>query len=87
MKKYKCPCCGFYTFESDFEYGPLFEYCDVCAWQYDPVAHEYPDRVIGANHISLNDARENYKRMGVSKERQKDCVRPPLEEELPENNI
>ncbi|WPP42437.1 CPCC family cysteine-rich protein [Paenibacillus hunanensis] len=46
-----------------------------------------PDRNIGANKISLNQAIENYKQFGVSKPQHKHLVREPLEEELPENNL
>lgn len=88
MKKYQCPCCRYYTFESDFGDGPLFDYCEVCGWQYDPVAHDKPDALIGANHITLNEARENYKKFGASKKSfiETNRVRKPLLEELPENN-
>ena len=86
MKKYKCPCCGYYTFESDLGDGPLFDYCEVCSWQYDPVAHTKPNIEIGANHISLNEARVNYKIFGAIKEKYIGDSRSPFKEELPENN-
>jgi len=86
MKRYKCPCCGFFTFESDFGDGPLFDYCDVCSWQYDPVAHDKPDTLVGANKITLLKARSNYQKYGASKPEYTNRVREPLEDELPENN-
>ena len=84
MKRIQCPCCGYYTHDEDFY---LFEFCDVCKWQYDEVVHKDPDLKGGANKISLNEARENYKKYGVC-----DLIflgrgRKPLPEELPENNI
>ena len=90
MYKIKCPCCGYYTHLVDNKEEPLhlFEICEVCFWQYDWVAHKEPDRIIGANHVSLNEARGNYKKYGVCKTKHvgKGYTRPPLPEELPENN-
>ncbi|MEK3685851.1 CPCC family cysteine-rich protein [Paenibacillus sp. FSL R10-2736] len=82
MKRLKCPCCGYFTVESDDEV--IVNICDVCFWQYDFVAHNYPDRKIGANHVSLNQARENYTQIGACKEGFENMVRKPL---LIENNI
>jgi hypothetical protein len=48
--------------------------------------HDRPNVGGGANRISLNDARRNYKTMGVCEEKYARYVRPPLPEELPENN-
>lgn len=86
MKKYKCPCCGFYTFESDFGDGPLFDYCDVCLWQYDPVAHDNPDTMVGSNRITLSEAKASFKKHGASKPEYKNRVRNPRKEELPDSN-
>lgn len=80
----QCPCCGYFTVDSDDEI--IVDICEVCFWQYDAVAHDKPDRNIGANHISLNHARENYKQFGVCKIKFKHLVRKPLTEELPINN-
>lgn len=79
----QCPCCGYFTIDSN---EVIVDICDVCFWQYDSVAHDYPDRNIGANHISLNQARDNYKRFKVCKQEFKKMIREPLSEELPENN-
>ena len=86
MIKIICPCCGCFTQMVEFEGEPLFEICDVCFWQYDAVAHDKPEMIIGANHISLNDAKANYKKYGVCKKQFKHHVRQPLPEEFPENN-
>lgn len=84
MPRLQCPCCGYFTVVSNDEV--IVDICDVCFWQYDKVAHNKPDISIGANHVSLKDARENYRRYGVCKPEFKQHVREPLEEELPENN-
>lgn len=86
MIKVKCPCCGYYTQLVETSDEPLFEICEVCFWQYDAVAHDNPNMVIGANHISLYDAQENYKKFGACKEKFKNDVRKPFLEELPEKN-
>ena len=88
LVKIQCPCCGYYTHESEAVGDPLFEICPVCFCQYDIVAHNQPDRIIGANHISLNDAKENYKKYGICEQRfiGKNLTRKPLQDELPENN-
>jgi len=85
MDRFQCPCCGNFTIESDDEV--VVDICDVCFWQYDVVAHHNPEWNIGANHISLNQARENYRKFKVCKNEFRDMVREPLEEELPKNNI
>jgi hypothetical protein len=84
MKRIACPCCGYYTIESDDEV--IVDICEVCFWQYDETAHKYPGKKIGANNISLNDARINYKHYGVSKQEYQSYVRKPHKEEFPENN-
>lgn len=80
METQKCPCCGFFTVEGDFDI------CEVCYWQYDSVAHNNPDKTVGANKVSLNEAQTNYKTFGASEERFLNNVRKPVTEELPENN-
>lgn len=85
MERIQCPCCYNFTIESDDEV--IVDICEVCHWQYDWVAHAKPDISIGANHLSLSDARKNYVKYGVSKLRLKNHVRKPLAEELPENNL
>lgn len=49
-----CPCCGEYRFEEE----DFFEVCEVCGWEDDSLQRDEPDYAGGANHISLNQARE-----------------------------
>jgi len=84
--KIKCPCCGYFTQIVEHEEEQLFEICEVCFWQYDAVAHYNPELVIGANSVSLNVAKDNYKQFGACEEKFKHMVRVPFEEELPEKN-
>ena len=83
MKK-QCPCCGFYTIDNDEEV--VTDICDVCFWQYDAGAQNYPEKSIGSNKISLNEAKKNYKIYGACKKEyvDKKLVRKPFKNELPE---
>ncbi len=81
MKK-QCPCCGYYTIDDKNEV--ITDICDVCFWEYDEVTQRFPDRCIGPNDISLNEARNNYKRYGAAKKEYADkkLVRRPRKEEI-----
>lgn len=79
MKK-KCPCCGYLTIEDDNDI--ITEICQVCFWQYDEVAHQIPDKSIGANNVSLKKAQDNFKKYGACLEKFKTKTRPPREDEL-----
>ena len=35
IEKYKCPCCGFYTF--DEKPNGNYDICPVCFWEDDPI--------------------------------------------------
>lgn len=84
MQKIKCPCCDNFTIESEDEM--IVEICDVCFWQFDEVAHDNPNISIGANCVSLIQARNNYKKFGACDLKYKNRVRKPLESELPQNH-
>ncbi|MBQ7065904.1 MAG: glycosyltransferase [Lachnospiraceae bacterium] len=76
----RCPCCGYLTID-DSE-NIITDICDVCFWQYDEVAQNAPDSIIGANNVSLNMAKKNFKLIKAVEERFLDMVRPPHEDEL-----
>lgn len=80
MKKYKCVCCGYYTMES--EPPGTFEICPVCFWEDDNVQFDDPEYEGGANGISLNKARENYKKTGAISEKYLKNVRQPYKDEI-----
>ena len=50
---YPCPCCGNKTLEDHGE----FDICNICLWEDDPLQREDPNDAMGANKISLNQAR------------------------------
>lgn len=58
IDKNMCPCCGKYRFEEPGEY----EICQVCGWEDDPVQRKDPDFEGGANKLSLNQAKDEYKK-------------------------
>ena len=60
----------------------ITDICDVCFWQYDEVVQNMPDEIIGANQVSLNTAKKNYKLFGAIKERFINIVRQPYEDEV-----
>lgn len=80
MKKYQCVCCGYYTLKS--KPPGTYEICPVCFWEDDPYQFEEPDCDGGANYVSLNQARENYKTIGASSKHYIKNVRPPYEDEM-----
>lgn len=63
MEKYNCPCCGNRTL--DGRPPGTYEICPVCYWEDDKIQYDDPDYEGGANNISLNKARVNYKKMGA----------------------
>ena len=85
-ERYQCPCCGYYTLDSRGGY----DICPVCFWEDDYEREQYgqpvKDRSLGPNGVQLRVARENYKMFGASEERVRSAVRPPLVNEMPENN-
>lgn len=78
--KYKCPCCGYYTFSS--KPNGNYDICPVCFWEDDPFQSEDLDLEGMANSVSLNQARENYKKFGACTEDMIKHVRAPNKDEL-----
>lgn len=76
----KCPCCGNYPWES--RTSALFEICSICFWQNDGM-----EKAGGANHVSLAQGRENYKKFGSCRKEFAEYTRKPYDYELPENNV
>ena len=80
MKKFKCPCCGYYTFVE--RPTGTYDICKVCFWEDDPVQLDNPDMGGGANHVSLNEGRKNYLKFGVCEKEMIPHVRKPLDDEM-----
>ena len=78
-KKYKCPCCGHFTFEKKER---AYDICPVCFWEDDPEQYSNPMMPNGANHVSLATARVNYKHFSACDPEMKKYVRGPKKDEL-----
>ena len=78
-KKYKCPCCGHYTFDHKQH---NYDICPVCFWEDDPIQFENQELSGGANKVSLIQARDNYKKYGSCEIELKKYVRSPKKDEL-----
>jgi hypothetical protein len=63
-RRFPCPCCDLLTLD-DRPPG-TFEICPVCGWEDDGLQFVDMEREGGANRISLDQARENYREFGVS---------------------
>ena len=79
-EKYRCPCCGYKTL--DLPPPNTFDICDVCFWEDDGVQFRRPDYRGGANDVSLNEARANFRKFGAKEERFIGKTRKPYEDEL-----
>jgi hypothetical protein len=77
--KFPCPCCGYKTLR---EQPPgTFAICPVCFWEDD--AAQFRDRTLagGANGVSLEEARANYRTFGASQREFLSRVRRPTDDE------
>jgi len=78
---FACPCCGFLTLS---ERPPgTFAVCPVCYWEDDDVQERDPTSRGGANKVSLNEARDNFAKMGAADPDHANLVRPPTADEKP----
>ncbi len=53
----RCPCCN----KGFVDEGHEFDICPVCGWEDDDYQFSHPDYSGGANHMSLNEARQAYR--------------------------
>src|SRR5690349_3460035 len=61
---FPCPCCGLPTLD---ERPPgTFLVCPTCGWEDDRIQFERPELALGANRVSLDDAKQNYGELGIS---------------------
>ncbi|MBN1368538.1 MAG: hypothetical protein JW967_11495 [Dehalococcoidales bacterium] len=81
MDKFACPCCGYLTLEG--QPPGSYEICPICFWEDDPVQFNNPNYQSGANKVSLNQAKINFKLFGAVDEDSIKYVRKPLNSEKP----
>ncbi len=79
-KRVPCECCGYFTLRED----PIGDICHVCHWEVDGFGD--PDKIRPANHMTLNEARANFRAFGAVDRRFIESVRKPKDTELPERN-
>jgi hypothetical protein len=81
VDRHACPCCGFLTLQG----APpgTFEICPVCYWEDDEVQFRDPTYQGGANNVSLQQARINFRALGAVESRFQDRVRSATPEEFP----
>jgi hypothetical protein len=80
-KKFACPCCEFLTLD---EPPPgTFLICPVCHWEDDNVQFCDPHVSGGANFMSLDEARDTFRRIGAISESALRFVRPARQDEYP----
>lgn len=102
MSKCVCPCCGYLTLveRGGYDICPVCFWEDdayiiigdgeIRGIRVDREVsdEELLDVPSGANHgITLREGRENYRKFGACEEAMKKHVRPPREDELPENKV
>jgi hypothetical protein len=81
-QRFSCPCCGNRTL-SESPPG-TFEVCPVCFWEDDDVQFKNPSFAGGANRVSLEEARMNYRAFGASMPEHRQHVRTPRLSEIPQ---
>lgn len=80
MRAYACPCCGYLTLA---EAPGSYEVCPVCLWEDDPLQLRDQDFSGGANRVSLNEGRRNFRECGASSPELRDSARKPRPDEYP----
>ncbi|HRI70561.1 MAG TPA: CPCC family cysteine-rich protein [Polyangium sp.] len=61
----QCPCCDYFSLGHRGEY----EICEICFWEDAGLDLDDLDQYSGPNHMTLRDARENFRRIGACDER------------------
>lgn len=80
-QRFACPCCGYLTLAA--EPPGTYAHCEVCWWEDDQLQFHEPDFEGGANAPSLNQARANFREIGVSDPQFAGSGRRPRPEEYP----
>lgn len=80
MKKYKCPCCGYFTYNvpASEDCGYI---CPVCFWENDPFVNSDVEPSDSNNGLTLEKARKNLLQFGACEKEMQSNVRPPRSDE------
>ena len=77
----KCSCCGYMTLEGSAE-ETMYDICPVCFWENDGCKSD--EDYSEPNHMTLGQARENFRKFGSCDHKSTDISRKPFYFELPE---
>jgi hypothetical protein len=77
-----CPVCGYHTFAVRGDWDT----CPVCGWNSDPVQEAIHDDPTGANGVSLNQARKNFRTIGATTEEKLAEVDPEAKRRYPHSD-
>lgn len=79
--KYRCPCCGYYTFSApaNHNHGDI---CPVCFWENDAFIKNATEPSLCNHGKSLRECRVNFKSFGACVYEMLRNIRPPAEDEL-----
>ena len=61
MHKFQCPCCDYFSLDRRAEY----DICRVCYWEDDGNELNNLDTHSGPNHMTLREARTNFRDFGA----------------------
>ena len=76
-----CPCCGYITIPNKGD--ALAFICPVCMWEIDCFIKDNDEKSEQNGGLTLNQARENYRKFGVVQESlRKYCRKPNQQEKL-----
>ena len=67
-----CPVCGYQSLPIRGDW----DVCPVCGWKSDPVQEAVSSEPVGANEVSLDQARDNFARIGFSSEKARAWAHP-----------
>jgi len=81
-ERYPCPCCGYRVFARQ---PGSSEQCPICRWEDDLAQLRFPRLPGSANHVSLEDAQQNFVACGAAERRNVAAVRAPFEGEARES--
>ncbi len=83
MNRIACPVCEYLTFDNDDGFPGSYNICPVCYWEDDPVQYHDHNYEGGANRVSVNQAKKNFKMFGACEESMKGNCRLPQPDEIP----
>lgn len=80
MRKYQCPCCGYFTYPvpAHKDCGYI---CPVCFWENDPFISSDREPSDSNHGLTLKDAREHFLEFGACEKSMLRYVRPPKSDE------